>query len=460
MKPVNLAIGLCLATTFVHGHPTVHDKRNVLLDGFSNLLESAADLNVTSVSEGIFQDFKDLEGVILSLELMVSSVVDTSEIHGLSGAFSYIKGIFESPIWKSFYSGLIKLVYEENALEEVIINFSHRINNLNNTNTRSPKKPVYPSANNDDAPYSLLEQQLRSAIYIPPGYEYGKGDKKSVLLVPATGCLGGNSFYSNFIKLLNQTDFADVAWLNIPNNLLDDAQLNAEYVAYGVNYLSGISEGKNVSVITWSQGGIITQWALKYWPSLRDIIGEFIPVGADFHGTKLAPVICPSYPKVSCAASVLQQMYDSNFVRTLRKDDGDSAYVPTTSLYSGFDEVVQPQSINASASLKDARNVGVGNYQFQKLCPNKTAGKFYTHEALYNPLIWALAADALKHGGVGDPTRIDLEHLCTLTISEELDYADVFTIEAEALYSVFHLIFGKGKVKEEPELREYAKAKN
>ncbi len=47
--------------------------------------------------------------------------------------------------------------------------------------------------------------------------------------------------YQLRIKLLNQTDFADAAWLNIPNYLLEDSQLNAEYVAYGTNYLSGIS---------------------------------------------------------------------------------------------------------------------------------------------------------------------------------------------------------------------------
>ena len=458
MKPVNLAIGFCLATNYVHGYPTVLDKRNLLLDGFANLFNSSGDLNATSISEGIFQDVKDLGGIILSLDLMIESVVDTSEIHGISGAFNYLKEIFESQTWKSIYSGIIKLVFEENGLETVIINYSQRLNNLNNTNARSPKSAVYPSANSKDAPYSLLEQKLRSAIEIPSGYEYGKGDKKPVLLVPGTGSYGGNGFYTNYIKLLNQTDFADVAWLNIPNYLLEDSQLNAEYVAYGVNYLSGISEGKKVSVISWSQGGLITQWALKYWPSLRENMGEFIPVAADFHGTELAPAICPSFPKLSCAPSVLQQEYNSNYVRTLRENDGDSAYVPTTSLFSGFDEIVQPQSKNASAALKDARNVGVGNYQFQNLCPNNTAGRYYTHEgSLYNPVGYALAADALKHGGVGDPSRIDLEHLCTLPFPEELDYADVLTTEVELLYCGFNIIFGKGKVKEEPRIRDYAK---
>ena len=458
MKLINLALGVCLATNYVHGYPTTHDKRNVILDGFRNLFNSSGDLNATSISEGIFQDFEDIGGIVQSLELMIESVVDTSEIHGISGAFNYLKGIFESQTWRTIYSGIIKLVVEEKGLETVLMAYSQRVNNLNNTNTRSPKRKVYPSANSEDAPYTLLEQELRSAIEIPPGYEYGKGDKKPVLFVPGTGSYGGNAFYTNYIKLLNQTDFADVAWLNVPHYLLEDSQLNAEYVAYGVNYLSGISEGKKVSVISWSQGGLITQWALKYWPSIRDNVGEFIPVAPDFHGTKMATAVCPSFPKLSCPPSVLQQEYNSNFVHTLMENDGDSAYVPTTSLYSGFDLIVEPQSVNASAALKDARNVGVGNYEFQKLCPNMTAGKYYTHEgSLYNPVGYALAADALKHGGVGDPSRIDLEHLCTLPFPEELNHADILTTEVELLYCGLNLLFYKGKVKEEPKIRDYAR---
>lgn len=53
--------------------------------------------------------------------------------------------------------------------------------------------------------------------------------------------------------------------------------------------------------------------------------------------------------------------------------------------------------------------------------------------------------------------RIDLEHLCTLPFPEELDYADVLTTEVELLYCGFNIIFGKGKVKEEPRIRDYAK---
>jgi hypothetical protein len=71
--------------------------------------------------------------------------------------------------------------------------------------------------------------------------------------VPGTGNTGYESFNGNFIPLLTGVAYADPVWLNIPVQLLGDIQVNAEYVAYAINYINGITS-KNVSVISWSQG--------------------------------------------------------------------------------------------------------------------------------------------------------------------------------------------------------------
>ena len=407
--------------------------------------------------DGTYDDIKYVIGVYESLEDMFKSTVPKEAFQGVSEFFEYWKGVFNSDVWKLTYPKITELVKRGRGVQYILSNFGKKINSVNNTNIEEPKFKIYPSSDKKDAPYTLKERELRSAIYIPSTFEYGEGDKKIVLLAPGTGSFGGNAFHSNYIKLLNESDFADPVWLNIPNHLMNDAQSNAEYVAYAVNYISSISDDNNISIVSWSQGGLDVQWALKYWPSIRKHVSNFIPISPDFHGTKIAYALCPNYPKISCSPSVLQQKYDSLFIKTLRGDGGDSAYVPTTSIYSGFDEVVEPQSgKNASAFLRDIRNVGVENFELQKVCPNATAGRFYTHEgALYNPIGYALAADAIKNGGPGNRSGINVESLCGKVFAEGLNEDDLATTEVELLYALYYLLF-LNKVKDEPEIKKYA----
>ena len=142
-------------------------------------------------------------------------------------------------------------------------------------------------------------------------------------------------------------------------------------------------------MLAWSQGNLDTQWALKYWPSTRSLVSDFISISADFHGTLMGYVSCPGTPAPTCTPSLWQQQYNSHFVTTLRSNGGDSAYVPTTSVYTATDNVIQPQSgTNASAYMQDARHVGVTNNEVQVICPGLPAGGDYTHEGmLYNPLL-------------------------------------------------------------------------
>lgn len=72
---------------------------------------------------------------------------------------------------------------------------------------------------------------------------------------------------------------------------MNDIQTNAEYIAYAINYISGISNNKNVSLLTWSAGSIGSQWALKYWPSTANVTSDVFTISADYDGTTLAPLM-------------------------------------------------------------------------------------------------------------------------------------------------------------------------
>lgn len=156
--------------------------------------------------------------------------------------------------------------------------------NLYNVNLRTPRRPIYPKAEAGDAPYSLGEFDLRGAIYIPEEFTYG--EIQPVIMIPGTGALGGQTFKPTYGKLFEQNKIADPVYLNIPGNLLGDAQVNSEYVAYAINYINGIT-GKNVSTISWSQGSLNGQWAFKYWPSTRKVTSDAIRISPDLRKLSL-----------------------------------------------------------------------------------------------------------------------------------------------------------------------------
>jgi hypothetical protein len=219
-----------------------------------------------------------------------------------------------------------------------------------------------------NAPFDVSEAKLRAAIYIPPGFTWGA---KPILMSPGTGAIGSVNFQSNIGKLLSTITFADPVYLNIPNNLLSHAQTSAQYVSYVLQYLCATT-GKNPAIVTWSQGSSDAQWAFKYWPSLPAIVTDHIAISPDYHGTILVYIPCPGFNTgnaIACTPSVLQQNYDSAFVSKLRLNGGDSAYVPTTTVRSLFDEIVEPQDGTAASSyLNDARIVGVSNTFPQGAC--------------------------------------------------------------------------------------------
>ncbi|KAF1817353.1 alpha/beta-hydrolase [Eremomyces bilateralis CBS 781.70] len=352
---------------------------------------------------------------------------------------------------------LIAAGFAPGDISSILSTYSIGDNSPFNINLRSPQGDrIFPKKSPSDAPYSIPEIILRGAIRIPSSFTYGQ--KPPLLMVPGTGSTGGISFGGNFRKLFKNVAYADPVWLNIPGFLLNDAQENAEFVAYAINYISGISQNKNVSVIAWSQGNLDAQWAFKYWPSTRAITSDLISISPDFHGTVTALPSCPGYPTESCNPAIVQQDYNSNFITTLRSNGGDSAYVPTTTIYTNTDQVVQPQDgTGASAYLLDARGVGVTNNQIQTVCPGLPPGVSYSHEGmLFNPVSHALAVDALTNPGPGQVSRINMATECLKLAADGLTTADIVATEGNNIISVVAIIVYPAKVNAEPPIKAYA----
>lgn len=349
-------------------------------------------------------------------------------------------------------SGLVS----ENILHFLDGYFDSELNSVRNLNP-ALNESVYSAQSAEDAPYSIPEKALRAALYIPKSFTYGRNGKVPVILVPGTAIPAGSTFYFNFARL-GEHAAVDVVWLNLPRASLSDAQVNAEYVAYAIHYISALCAGKQVATISWSQGALNTQWALKYWPSTQRVVQDFVALSPDFHGTQIGSLVCPALNNLICTPSIWQQGWDTEFIRTLRADDGDSAYVPTTTIYSTFDEIVQPMSgPNASALLRDTRHVGVTNSHVQSVCAHQAAGGFYTHEGiLYNSLAWALAIDAITQQGPGRASRLNLDQVCKYALAPALALDDLFGTEGLLLIAVADLLTYRPQPTREPAIQSYA----
>lgn len=430
---------------------------HVVRSGIPAALSSASN-NLTSSNPYLSQQAASIDSKVESL--LSNPNGKTANSSSIDSAADTISAIFSTRPADLTIS--VELLLSTGLLTGEILNLLNgftdsALNSVSNHNPIEPETAIYPSKSAEDAPYSVDEDTLRSAIYIPDSFSYGANGKIPVLLVPGTFVPAGVTYHFSFSKLSNHANL-DPVWVNIPGNSLGDAQVNAEFVAYAINYISGISSSSKIGIISWSQGGPDTQWALKYWPSTRSVVQDFIPISPDFHGTEVAYLICPGFPFLTCTPSVVQQEYTSKFMATLRDDDGDSAYVPTTVLYSSFDEIVVPQSgTGASAYMLDVRDVGVTNAETQEVCAGKIAGGVYTHEGmLYNPLSWALAIDALTHDGPGDISRLDLDTVCSTYLADGLSLDDFLGTEGLLVVAVVNMLGYGSWTSVEPPIMPYA----
>ncbi|KAJ7017706.1 hypothetical protein C8F04DRAFT_1405653 [Mycena alexandri] len=324
------------------------------------------------------------------------------------------------------------------------------------TPTQTPPTSIFPSAAGD-APYSLSEATLRQAIFIPDTFT--NGAKNPLLIVPGTGQPSFMTYSPNLLPVLQNSDFADPVWLNIPGFLLGDAQQSAEYIAYATHYI-GARTGKKVTLIAYSQGNIITQWALTFWPSMRSVVSDFVGMSAAFRGSSLVTAGCVPIQDlgIGCPPAIHQQTLGSNFVNAMIKHGGDSALVPTTIMFSLTDEIAQPQSGNdATAMLKNANNVGYTPVRVQDVCAGKLAGGVATHEGmLYHPLTLAMLEDAMTNDGPGDLSRVDTARLCGQAVADGMSLSALVDTEAGLVKAGGAFIEFRPYLQNEPPVASYA----
>jgi len=257
--------------------------------------------------------------------------------------------------------------------------------------------PAGARADDTGPPLSVPAADLAKALECPKSLS-GLA-RAPVLLIPGTNLEPKANFDWNYEPAL---DAAHIPWcaVTLPRYAMGDIQVSAEYVVAALRRMYA-DAGRRVSVIGYSQGGMIGRWALKWWPDTRTMVEDLIGNAPSNHGTLTARPGCSS----QCPAADWQQRDDSNFIKALNTGPETFAGIDYTVNFTHSDEVVTPNTDAQTGS--SALRTGDGrirNTALQDVCPNDTADHLIIGS--YDPVAWALALDALTHDGPADPARI------------------------------------------------------
>src|SRR4051794_13749737 len=188
-----------------------------------------------------------------------------------------------------------------------------------------------------------------------------------VLLIPGTNLEPKGNFDWNYEPAL---DAAHIPWcaVTLPRYAMGDIQVAAEYVVAALRRMYA-DAGRRVSVIGYSQGGMIGRWALKWWPDTRAMVEDLIGNAPSNHGTLTARPACSS----QCPPADWQQRDDSKFIQALNTGPETFAGIDYTVNFTHSDEVVTPNTDARTGS--SALRTGDGpipNTALQEICPNDT----------------------------------------------------------------------------------------
>lgn len=293
-------------------------------------------------------------------------------------------------------------------------------------------------------PLSVPASRLQAALSCTPGVAGAARDP--ILMIPGTNLDPGPNYSWNYERA-----FSALQWpyctLTLPYHAMGDIQVAGEYVVYAMRAMARAA-GRQVDVLGYSQGGMLPRWALRFWPDTRPLIHDVVGIDPSNHGTLDAQVAC----QASCPPAYWQQSSTAHFLDALNSRAETFAGIDYTVIYSRTDEVVVP---NFDASGSSALHTGDGqtvNIAVQQICPVDVSD----HLAMgtYDPVAYALVADAFTHAGTADPARIS-PSVCAEPFQPGVDPTTFATDYAGFLSAIGQASAQSPQVSAEPPLQCY-----
>jgi hypothetical protein len=219
-----------------------------------------------------------------------------------------------------------------------------------------------------------------------------------VLLVPGTTLTPEVNFSWNYEQVFSA---AGRPWcaVRLPNHGMSDAQVAGEYVVYGIRTMSAAVH-RRISVVGFSQGGMVPRWALKWWPDTRAMVDDLVGIDPSNHGTVDAVGLC----LLTCAPSFWQQRTGSAFLHALNAGGETWGGISYTQVYSDLDEVVVPNFGPGASSALHTGDGAIANISAQSICPVHLAEHLVM--GTIDPVAYAVVLDALTHAGPARSSRV------------------------------------------------------
>ncbi|WP_051342068.1 esterase/lipase family protein [Pseudonocardia spinosispora] len=278
--------------------------------------------------------------------------------------------------------------------------------------------------------------------------DLGGGSGAPVLLIPGTTLSAKTNFDWNYEPALRDLGRSYCA-VNLPGNAMGDIQIAAEYVVNALRTMHDRAH-RRIDVVGFSQGGMISRWALKFWPDTRDAVEDLVGIDPSNHGTLDAYPICAP----GCAPSIWQQRTGSHFLAALNAGQETYPGIDYTQMYTLTDEVVFPNlPPEPSSALRTDGPGRVRNIAVQSICPVHVAE--HLSMGSIDPVAYALVEDAITHEGPADPSRVD-RAVCTRALMPGVTPLTLPVNEARYTTEVATTLATYPHVTSEPKLAPYA----
>ncbi len=328
----------------------------------------------------------------------------------------------------------------------------------------------------EDEGEALLEQEpklqndvatLEAALQCSP---FENPQRPPILLVHGTFTAGWEQYEWSYIPVLRELGY-DVCTTTYPDRGLGDQQISAEYVVHALRRMHTMS-GRRVAVIGHSQGVAVPRWAIKWWPSARAAVEDFVMIAGPNHGTVVADpfsvlngllggALPLSADMALLPAAFFQFSPDSDFVAASNWQDETPGNIDYTALYTLYDELVQPAVPTPTAAVDfGLNNPRVSNILMQDVCPG-----YVTEHALIglvDGVAFALALDAINHPGPANVERAGGSELCGLPLLPAVNLSLPGALAAGAPLLAMEIDNGPPTQLHlqtgEPPLRDYARA--